>query len=146
MLKDHEWVIGIDLGGTYMRIGAVDADMQMFGFQKVSREDVYSMRRCVESVYTDEKIKNYVLDIVFKTREPSPYIACGASPRASVNLIKAARCRAFLQGRDYAAPDDVKAMAYDVLRHRILLSYEAEAEDVTSEKIIEEILETVNLP
>ena len=112
----------------------------------ISRNDIFAMRACVDSIYLDEKIENYVLDIVFKTREPSPYIACGASPRASINLIKAAKCRAFIEGRDYAAPDDVKAIVYDVLRHRILLSYEAEAEDITSEKLIEDILETVNLP
>jgi MoxR-like ATPase len=94
----------------------------------------------------DEKIENYVLDIVLKTREPSPYIACGASPRASINLIKAAKCRAFLMGRDYAVPDDIKAVVYDVLRHRILLSYEAEAEEISAEDLIAEILEGVNLP
>ena len=112
----------------------------------ITREDIYNMQKCADRIYLNEKITNYVLDIVFKTREPSPYISCGASPRASINLIKAAKCRAFLEGRDYATPDDVKSMVYDVLRHRILLSYEAEAEDITSEKIIENILETVNLP
>ena len=112
----------------------------------VTREDIFNMRKCVDSIYIDEKIENYVLDIVFKTREPSPYIACGASPRASINLIKAAKCRAFIEGRDYVMPDDIKTMVYDVLRHRVLLSYEAEAEDITAEKLIEEILETVNLP
>ncbi|MCL1873683.1 MAG: MoxR family ATPase [Clostridiales bacterium] len=112
----------------------------------ISREDIFRMRACVDNIYLDEKIENYVLDIVFKTREPSPYIACGASPRASLNLIKAAKCKAFLEGRDYVTPDDVKAMVYDVLRHRILISYEAEAEDITAEKLITEILESVNLP
>jgi MoxR-like ATPase len=100
----------------------------------------------VDEIYIDEKIENYILDIVFKTREVSPYIACGASPRASINLVKASRCRAFIEGRIYVVPDDIKAIVYDVLRHRILLSYEAEAEDITSEKIIEDILDTVNLP
>lgn len=112
----------------------------------VSREDIFAMRKCVDEIYLDEKIENYVLDIVFKTREPSPYIACGASPRASINLIKAAKCRAFIAGREYVVPDDVKALAYDVLRHRILLSYEAEAEDISAETLIANILETVNLP
>lgn len=86
------------------------------------------------------------MDIVLKTREESEHIACGASPRASINLIKAAKGRAFLEGRDFVVPDDIKAIAYDVLRHRILLTYEAEAEDITSEKIIADILEQVNLP
>jgi MoxR-like ATPase len=112
----------------------------------ISKEDIFSMRACVENIYIDEKIENYVLQIVFKTREPSPHIACGASPRASINLIKASKCRAFLDGRDYVAPDDIKAIVYDVLRHRVLLSYEAEAEDITAEKLIETILEEVNLP
>ena len=112
----------------------------------VAREDLLVMRACVDSIYLDEKIETYVLDIVFKTREPSPYIACGASPRASLNLIKAAKCAAYLAGRDFVIPDDVKAMVYDVLRHRILLSYEAEAEDITAEKLIAGILDTVNLP
>jgi MoxR-like ATPase len=112
----------------------------------ITKEDIFTIRSCVDSIYLDEKIENYVLDIVFKTREPSPYITCGASPRASINLIKAAKCRAFLMGRDYAVPDDVKAVAYDVLRHRILLSYEAEAEELTPEDLIAEILEQVHLP
>lgn len=112
----------------------------------IVREDIFAMRTCVDKVYLDEKIENYVLDIVLKTREPSPYIACGASPRASINLIKAAKCRAFLMGRDYAVPDDIKAVVYDVLRHRILLSYEAEAEEISAEDLIAEILEGVNLP
>jgi MoxR-like ATPase len=112
----------------------------------LSREDIFRLRKIIDNIHIDENIKNYVLDIVLKTREESNYIACGASPRASINLIKAAKGRAFLKGRDYVLPDDIKAMAYDVLRHRILLSYEAEAEDITSEKIIADILEQVNLP
>jgi len=112
----------------------------------ITREDVFSMRKCVDDIYINEKIVSYVLDIVLKTREPSPYIACGASPRASINLVKTAKCRAFLNRRDYVTPDDIKAMVYDILRHRILLSYEAEAEDITTENLIEEILEKTNLP
>ena len=112
----------------------------------VSKKDIFDMRARVDGIYVDEKIESYVLDIVFKTREPSPFIACGASPRASINLVKAAKCRAFMEGRDYVAPDDVKAIAYDVLRHRILLTYEAEAEDITAEALIAEILDSVYLP
>lgn len=111
-----------------------------------TRENIFELQRQVDSIYLDENIKNYVLDIVFKTREPSNYIECGVSPRASINLIKAAKGHAFLEGRNYVVPDDVKAVVFDVLRHRILLSYEAEAEDVTTEAIITEILEQVNLP
>ena len=112
----------------------------------ISAEDIFALRKKVASIYLDQNIKNYILDIVFKTRAQSDYIACGASPRASLNLSRAARGRAFLQGRDYVIPDDVKAIVYDVLRHRILLSYEAEAEDISPEDIITEILEDVNLP
>ncbi len=115
--------------------------------QKVfTRDNLFALQKQVESVYVDDNIQNYVLDIIFKTREPSGYITCGASPRATLNLIKASRAKAFLEGRQYVVPDDVKAIVYDVLRHRILLSYEAEAEDITSEMIIAEILEQVNLP
>ena len=112
----------------------------------LGRDDVFYMRSNVDNIYLDEKIENYVLDLVLKTRAPSPYIACGASPRASINLIKASKCRAFIEGRDFVVPDDVKSVVYDVLRHRILLSYEAEAEDITAETLIAEILDTTNLP
>ena len=112
----------------------------------LSRSGIYDMRRKIDDVYVDENIENYVLDIIFKTREKSGHIACGASPRASINLIKAARGKAFIEGRHYVVPDDIKSLAYDVLRHRILLSYEAEADEITSEDIISEILEQVNLP
>ncbi len=109
-------------------------------------DNIFELQKQADSLYLDDKIKNYVLDIIFKTREPSNYITCGASPRASLNLIKAAKARAFLEGRNYVVPDDVKAVVYDVLRHRILLSYEAEAEAITPEMIITEILEQINLP
>lgn len=112
----------------------------------LSRENIFELQKVVDRIYLDENIKNYVLDIILKTREKSEYVACGASPRASINLIKAAKCRAFMEGRKYVIPDDIKAIVYDVLRHRILLTYEAEAEDITSEDIITEILEQVHLP
>ncbi|KNY28681.1 ATPase associated with various cellular activities AAA_3 [Pseudobacteroides cellulosolvens ATCC 35603 = DSM 2933] len=112
----------------------------------LTRANIFELRKAVDNIYVDENIKNYVLDIIFKTREASVYISCGASPRASINLIKAAKCRAFMEGRGFVIPDDIKAMVYDVLRHRILLSYEAEAENINSENIITQILEQVNLP
>lgn len=112
----------------------------------LSAEDIFELRDRIGSIYIDENIKKYVLDIVFKTREKSDYIACGASPRASLNLIRAARGKAFLQGRDYVVPDDVKSIVFDVLRHRIILTYEAEAEEISQEDIITEVLEEVNLP
>lgn len=130
--------------------------MERFNFQEdrkstklteiLSKEDIFRIRKKVASVYIDGNIKNYVLDIVFRTRKNSEYVACGASPRASLNLIKAARGRAFLHGRDYVVPDDIKSIVYDVLRHRILLTYEAEAEEISAEDIISDILERVNLP
>ncbi len=112
----------------------------------LSRDRILEIRRAIEGIYVDDNIKDYVLDIIFATREKSDYISCGASPRASINLIKAAKGKAFLEGRSYVVPDDIKAMVYDVLRHRIILSYEAEAEDMTPEDVIAGILEKVNLP
>jgi MoxR-like ATPase len=114
--------------------------------QKLSKDDIDYLRKCTNSVYVDERIKNYILDIVFKTREKSQYIMCGASPRASINLVLAAKGKAFLEGRGYVLPDDVKSVVYDVLRHRILLTYEAEAEDMTQENIISDILKSVDIP
>lgn len=112
----------------------------------LSRDRILEIRRAIDGIYVDDNIKDYVLDIIFATREKSDYISCGASPRASINLIKAAKGKAFLEGRSYVVPDDIKAMVYDVLRHRIILSYEAEAEDMTPEDVIAGILEKVNLP
>ncbi len=111
----------------------------------VTKKDIFEMKDITRKIYVDDKIKNYVLDIIFKTREKSDYISCGASPRASINLILAAKGRAFIEGRGYVIPDDIKAIAYDVLRHRIILSYEAEAEDMIPENIIEKILESVKV-
>lgn len=112
----------------------------------LSASEISEMRKKIEGVYIDEAIKDYVMDIIFSTREQSAYIECGASPRASINLIKVAKCKAFMEGRNFVIPDDVKSMVYDVLRHRIILSYEAEAENITTENIIANILEGVNLP
>lgn len=112
----------------------------------LSREHLKLLREKVENIYIDEHIKEYVLDIVLATREDSQYIACGASPRATLSLIKAAKAMAYIRGREYVTPDDVKAIVYDVLRHRILLTYEAEAEDMTTETVIAQILEGVRLP
>lgn len=112
----------------------------------LSCDTIMQLRNLIDEVYVHENIKNYVLDIVFTTREKNIYIACGASPRASISFIKVSKCKAFMEGRNFVIPDDVKSVVYDVLRHRILLSYEAEAEDITSEDLITQILEKVNLP
>ncbi|MCH4886049.1 MoxR family ATPase [Acidaminobacter sp. JC074] len=112
----------------------------------LSGEEIIELRSQIDQIYVDDVIKDYILDIIFQTRQASTYIACGASPRASLNLIKASKARAFLMGRDHVRPDDVKAMVYDVLRHRISLTYEAEADDMTVEQIISHTLDSVKLP
>lgn len=112
------------------------------------------MKSTVSMIYMDDKIKDYVLDVVAATRRPEefrlkelkPLIECGASPRASINLCVAARANAFLSGRGYVTPQDVKDIAYEVLRHRIILTYEAEAEEMTSDDIVRKVLESVPVP
>jgi MoxR-like ATPase len=119
----------------------------------VSAEDIINARRVVSDIYVDDKVKNYIVDIVLATRDPKPYgidlngwVQCGASPRGTINLTLAARAHAFLQGRGYVTPQDVKDLAYDVLRHRIAVSYEAEAENINSENIVAGILEGLPVP
>jgi MoxR-like ATPase len=112
------------------------------------------IKQVVSSIYMDDKVKDYVLDVVAATRHPDEYrlpalkplIQCGASPRASINLCLAARASAFLAGRGYVTPQDVKDIAFEVLRHRIILTYEAEAEEMTSDDIVRKILESVPVP
>jgi MoxR-like ATPase len=116
--------------------------------------DISSARKVVKDVYMDEKIEKYILDIVFATREPkehkldkfSALISYGGSPRASISLALAAKSYAFIKRRGYVIPEDVRAICHDVLRHRIGLTYEAEAENITTENIITEILNTVEVP
>lgn len=120
----------------------------------LSKEEIIAARDVVKQVYIDEKIERYIVDIVFATRFPQDYgldslkdmIAFGASPRASINLALATRAYAFIKRRGYVIPEDVRAVCYDVLRHRIGLSYEAEANNMTSEEIITEILNAVEVP
>ena len=109
-------------------------------------DDVATLRTTLKEVYCDEKVGDYILDIVFKTRETDEMIQNGASPRATLALNLAARGNALLRGRAYATPQDVKEVVHDVLRHRILLTYEAEAEGVTSDKIIDRIMSEVPVP
>ena len=108
--------------------------------------DIETLRATLKEVYCDEKVGDYILDIVFKTREKSEMIQNGASPRATLAMNLAARGNALLHGRAYATPQDVKEVVHDVLRHRIMLTYEAEAEGVTSDKIIDRILGEVPVP
>ncbi len=111
-----------------------------------TREDIANLRAALDQVYCDEKVGDYILDIIFKTREKSASIQNGASPRATLALNLAARGNALMHGRSYATPQDVKEVAHDVLRHRILLTYEAEAEELTSDAIIDKILNEVPVP
>ena len=111
-----------------------------------TKEDVEALRAALKEVYCDEKVGDYILDIVFKTRERNEYIQNGASPRATLALNLAARGSALMHGRAYATPQDVKEVVHDVLRHRVLLTYEAEAEDVTSDQVIDRILAEVPVP
>ena len=112
----------------------------------VTPEEIASLREALSMVYCDEKVGDYILAIVFKTREANSLIQNGASPRATLALNLAARGNALLKGRAYATPQDVKAVVHDVLRHRILLTYEAEAEGVSSDTIIDRILDEVPVP
>jgi MoxR-like ATPase len=119
----------------------------------VTPEHILKARKVVDSVYLDEKIKNYIVDLVFATRDPKAYkidvadlIQYGASPRASIYLNIASKAYAFLQGRGYVTPQDVKTIGMDVLRHRVIISYEAEAEEMTSEDVIKKIFDEVPVP
>jgi MoxR-like ATPase len=115
--------------------------------------EIVALEQAVDAIYVDSKIKNYVLDIVQATRQPAgdalglaSLIQYGASPRATLFLIRAAKGQAFLDGRAYVTPEDVKAIAHDVLRHRILVTFEAEAEEVTAETIVQKVLDHVRVP
>ncbi len=119
----------------------------------VSPQEILDARSVVDEIYIDEKIKDYIVDIVYATRQPEkyglkigPFISYGASPRATIFLAVAAKANAFIQGRGYVTPQDVKTIGYDVLRHRLIVSYEAEAEDKTSEDIIKQIFDNIEVP
>ncbi len=120
----------------------------------ITPQEIIKARGLVHEVYVDEKIEKYILDIVFATRNPKLFgleklvdlISYGASPRASINLALGAKAMAFIKRRGYVIPEDVRAICFDVLRHRMAVSYEAEAEEITSENIIEEILNKIEVP
>mgnify|MGYP006278984813 CR=1 FL=1 len=120
----------------------------------IDPERILEARKVVNEIYIDEKVEQYIIDLVFATREPSRYkldelgdlISFGASPRASINLNLAARAQAFMEHRAYVTPEDVRTVAYDVLRHRLIPTFEAEAEEITSEDIIEKIMSSVQVP
>ena len=121
--------------------------------QILSKEELAESREIADSIYVDESIKDYIVSLVVSTREPSKinddlksYIRCGASPRATINLTLAAKANAYIQGRGFVTPTDVKKVAPEILRHRVLLSYEAEAEQITTDQIVSQILEGVPVP
>ena len=128
--------------------------MQVSAERVASPQEIAEARAVVQEVYIDEKIRDYIVNIVHATREPKAYglaeladfIAFGASPRASIFLNKAARAHAFLRHRGYVTPEDIKAIGVDVLRHRVILTYEAEAEEVTTETVIRKLFEHVEVP
>jgi MoxR-like ATPase len=119
----------------------------------LSAPEIAVARHVVNSIFIDDKVKDYIVDLVLATRTPNAYgidlngyVQCGASPRATIFLTLASRAAAFLQGRGYVIPQDVKDIALDVLRHRVTVSYEAEAEDITSERIIHQIMQQLAVP
>jgi len=121
---------------------------------QVTPEMIIKARHVTDTIYVDDKIKNYIVNLVFATRDPkaagleklASFIAYGASPRATIFLTQAAKAYAFLNGRGYVTPEDIKAIGTDVLRHRVLLSYEAEAENISSDQIVKQIFDTVDVP
>ncbi len=142
-LEEEQLIMRHNLKGSFGTVNAV-----------ASLEQINKAREAVKEVYMDEKIEKYILDIVFATRYPEKYnlpdlkglISFGASPRGSINLAMAAKCYAFIKRRGYVIPEDVRAVVHDVLRHRIGITYEAEAENVTSEDIINQIVNMVEVP
>jgi len=141
--EDERKIIRQNLSQTFASVNCI-----------LKQEDILKARDLVKEVYMDEKIEKYIVDIVFATRFPSDYglskfsqlISFGGSPRASINLALASKAYAFIKRRGYVIPEDVRAICQDVLRHRIGLTYEAEAENITAEHIINEILNTIEVP
>lgn len=120
----------------------------------ITQEEILRARQLINGVYLDERIKNYIVEIVMATRSPAEYglarlkslIAVGGSPRATINLTRAGRARAFIQGRGYVTAEDIKSIAYEVLRHRLILTYEAEAEEMSADNVVREILGHIEVP
>lgn len=142
-LAEEQIIMRQNLTGDYSSVNPV-----------ISTEQIIRARKMVDEVYMDEKIEKYILDIIFATRYPDKYklpqlkdlISFGASPRGSINLAKAAKCYAFIKRRGYVIPEDVRAVVFDVLRHRIGITYEAEAENFTSVDIINAIINEIEVP
>ncbi|MGE3759330.1 MAG: AAA family ATPase, partial [Pseudobdellovibrionaceae bacterium] len=120
----------------------------------INKEDLVRASQRVDQIYVDNKLKNYIVEIVMASRKPSEFglsrieslMQVGGSPRATISLTRASKAHAFLRGRGYVTAEDVKAIAYNVLRHRLILTYEAEAENVTTDGVIKEILSQIEVP
>ena len=142
-MDDEKLIIRANLSGSFQKISPV-----------VSIKEIIKAQSTINEVYMDEKIESYILDIIFATRQPSryklselePLISFGASPRGSINLALASKCYAFIKRRGYVIPEDVRAVVHDVLRHRIGITYEAEAENLTSVDIINKIVNQIEVP
>ena len=142
-MSEEQMIIRANLKGSFEKVNPV-----------VSLDQIARAQQAVREVYMDEKIEKYILDIVFATRTPEKYnleslkplINFGASPRGSINLATAAKCYAFIKRRGYVVPEDVRAIVHDVLRHRVGITYEAEAENITSEDIIDKIVNEIEVP
>ena len=142
-LEDEQAIVRANLKGAFEKINPV-----------VNVKEILTAQKAVREVYMDEKIEKYILDIIFATRYPErynltdlkPLISFGASPRGSINLATAAKCYAFIKRRGYVIPEDVRAVVLDVLRHRVGITYEAEAENITSEAIVNKIVNVIEVP
>lgn len=142
-IQDEQLIMRANLNKSWEKVNAV-----------VSLETILNARKAVQEVYMDEKIEKYILDIIFATRYPEKYnlpqlkdlISFGASPRGSINLATAAKCYAFIKRRGYVIPEDVRAVVHDVLRHRVGITYEAEAENITSIELIDKIVNEIEVP
>jgi MoxR-like ATPase len=133
------------------RMATVEPDLTVESV--LAPEEIFQLRQGIDQIYVDDKIKHYLVDIVHATRKPAeyglditPYIQYGASPRATIFLTRAAKGQAFLDGRGYVTPQDVKTIGYDVLRHRLIVTYEAEAEEITAENLLQRIFDHLKVP
>jgi MoxR-like ATPase len=133
------------------RMAAIEPDITVEPV--LDPDQIFALRRAIDQIYVDDKIKRYIVDVVHATRAPAdygldvaPYIQYGASPRATIFLIRAARAQAFLDGRAYVTPQDVKSIGHDVLRHRVTVTYEAEAEEISSENLLQRLFDHLPVP